>query len=737
MHQKHIITITVMSCLLLALGIVPVSAEPVWLSVEDRAADRRFGEVHQLDQPDRKFSAATQAAAVGSALPEVVATFESAVNWAGGVNWGGETFGGSLGRGELFFGSSLSDADLVAVEVRFSTTDSTLAGTFRRDLGYAYNGAGVFPGTVWDVSNPGSPRRLNVCFVEDAGLGTPNGEWDPSSASLGKREYLFVMDSDYDGTGASYSGFNLINDANSMDIQYGWWPRVNTGSSLLQTLPATLFINAFSVTGFRGIPAEDYITLTWQWDDADPDQFDIYRGSSPGSLSLLATTAGSDRVHVDSGLTTGMTYYYRIEAVTGGSTEGEGPTIAATPEIVSDNVSLLTFWHGRGRYGDVWGYTDPMTDKEYALICARDEGVSIIDIDQVPAVEVGFIPSISPGTDAKDVKIYQDYAVIVKENEPIQIVDISDVTNPVQVSTFTPDGNGSHNCLIEGDYLYVVGNHGVGGLEIVDISNPASPVEVGQFQPFYYHDIDIRNDTICATGIYGDGIDLIDVSNKAVPSLISRFNYAGSGAHNAEYSFDGNYVFTGDEIGTAGQHYRVWDVSDPLNVGLEYEIIVDPNASAHNCYIKDDTLLFLAHYTEGVRVWNVVDPTQPYEVGYYDTFQPAEYGYQGCWSVYTEFASGRIIASDMQTGLYVFETDFGDPPVSCCTGNTGDINGDSVDADPIDLSTMVDFLFAGGSAPPCPEEADINGDTISADPIDLSMLVDFLFSGGSAPAACP
>ena len=41
------------------------------------------------------------------------------------------------------------------------------------------------------------------------------------------------------------------------------------------------------------------------------------------------------------------------------------------------------------------------------------------------------------------------------------------------------------------------------------------------------------------------------------------------------------------------------------------------------------------------------------EVGYFDTYLPNEYGYLGCWSVYPFFESGKIIASDMQSGLFV------------------------------------------------------------------------------------
>ncbi len=74
---------------------------------------------------------------------------------------------------------------------------------------------------------------------------------------------------------------------------------------------------------------------------------------------------------------------------------------------------------------------------------------------------------------------------------------------------------------------------------------------------------------------------------------------------------------------------------------------------------------------------------------------------------------------------------------TCCIGDRGDVNGDGVNADPIDLANLVDYLFAGGVAPACDEEADLDGNGSGATPIDLAYLVDFLFTGGIAPVACP
>ncbi|MDH4035067.1 MAG: hypothetical protein OEV80_14855, partial [candidate division Zixibacteria bacterium] len=56
-----------------------------------------------------------------------------------------------------------------------------------------------------------------------------------------------------------------------------------------------------------------------------------------------------------------------------------------------------------------------------------------------------------------------------------------------------------------------------------------------------------------------------------------------------------------------------------------------------------------------------------------------------------------------------------------------------------DLVYLVDYMFTGGPAPPCPNEADIDGSG-GDPPIDISdlvYLVDYMFTGGPEPPACP
>ncbi len=73
----------------------------------------------------------------------------------------------------------------------------------------------------------------------------------------------------------------------------------------------------------------------------------------------------------------------------------------------------------------------------------------------------------------------------------------------------------------------------------------------------------------------------------------------------------------------------------------------------------------------------------------------------------------------------------------CCIpplrGNVDYDIGDIIDIS--DLVYLVDYMFTGGPAPPCFEEADMNADG-SLDIADLVYLVDYMFTGGPVPLPC-
>ncbi|MCH9025271.1 MAG: hypothetical protein IH931_08050, partial [candidate division Zixibacteria bacterium] len=74
---------------------------------------------------------------------------------------------------------------------------------------------------------------------------------------------------------------------------------------------------------------------------------------------------------------------------------------------------------------------------------------------------------------------------------------------------------------------------------------------------------------------------------------------------------------------------------------------------------------------------------------------------------------------------------------SCCIGIRGDCNTDGVDANILDLTFLVDFIFRGSGNPgSCPKECDVNSDGASSNILDLTFLVDRIFRGGPLPGPC-
>ena len=588
--------------------------------------------------------------------PDLYWAWEPEPRWLSGVDWGGQTFYGYIGFSEIFLGSSLSADDAIDVEIRFDSNETTFCQTYRRDLDYSAAGVGVFGGSAWDISDPNNHRRLNICFVEwDDGTGehAPNLIWDPDDSNYGRREYLFIMVSDYDGTGETYDNNNTGYDS---DAIYSWWPKLRSGYTFFQTDPASLTIRTAFITNFSTLPGDGQLTLSWEFEEEGVDHFDLFYSTTIPPNNLLVQLDADVRSYLHTGLTNDEKVYYQMKGV---SSQGDilysSIQIWGKPGPVSMNMDLLGTWNERENYGDIWGYTDQTTGKEYALLCVRDEGLSIIDISDQP-VEVGFVPSIQVGSDAKDVKVFDHYAVLIKQNEPAQIIDLSDPEDPNVVSTIhfglSIEDGGAHNCYINGQYLYVIG-HDAGGLEIYDLTNPESPQWVGDYITYYYHDIYVKDGIAYAAAIHGDGVDILDVSNPSNVQLLANFNYEGSGAHNCWTTEDGNYVIVGDEIGD-GNWIRIFDIQDLENIFMVAEYIVDPESVVHNAYI-DGNLLYVAHYTEGVRIVDLSNPESPVEIAYYDTYLPNEYGYEGCWSVFPYFESGKIIASDLQSGLFVLE----------------------------------------------------------------------------------
>jgi choice-of-anchor B domain-containing protein len=313
---------------------------------------------------------------------------------------------------------------------------------------------------------------------------------------------------------------------------------------------------------------------------------------------------------------------------------------------------------GGGRYSAIWGYTAP-DGREYALLGGY-RGLHIIDITTAPVHEVAFIDG--PDNGWREIKTYSHYAYVVSEGGAgLQIVDLANL--PASASLVREDTrffNSGHTISQEGHYVYVNGSNpsagANGGTIILDVTNPTEPAFVGKWADRYVHDATIRNDTMWAAAIEDGRLDVVYVGDRANPRFVTDIVYPGAGTHNSDVTTDGHYVMTTDEIGSTVKSLKVWDVSDIDNIRKVADFTHDPVEIIHNVHIKGD-LAVASWYTAGTRIMDISDPTDPVEVGYYDTFDGVAAAYAGNWGTYPYFPSGKIISSDMQSGLFVFTFD--------------------------------------------------------------------------------
>lgn len=349
------------------------------------------------------------------------------------------------------------------------------------------------------------------------------------------------------------------------------------------------------------------------------------------------------------------------------------------------HISINILGQPNAEGNDSWGWTDSTTGHEYALV-GTTQGTAFVDItDPINPILLGRLASANSSSNGniwRDVKVYNDYAFIVSEasGHGMQVFDLTrlrNVTNPPQ--NFTADthytGFGSaHNIVINEDsgYAYIVGTSRngtfAGGPLFINIQNPLTPVNEGGFFG-YSHDAQVLNyngpdsdynGQEILIGSNENEVVIVNVTDKANPEIISSIAYNNIGyTHQGWFTEDLNYFLLGDETDeqSFGGNTRtiVFDFSDLDNPAFHMTYNGPTAAIDHNGYVKDDTF-YIANYSAGVRFVDIsaIASGTMTETGYFDTY-PANNStsFHGAWNVYPYFASGNIVVSDIEGGLFI------------------------------------------------------------------------------------
>jgi choice-of-anchor B domain-containing protein len=392
------------------------------------------------------------------------------------------------------------------------------------------------------------------------------------------------------------------------------------------------------------------------------------------------------------------------------------------------NIDLLAFEPlssaGASTTNSLWGWTDPVGGTEYAIV-GFNNGTGFYNLSTPDhPIYLGKLPTHTGSSIWRDVRVYQNHAFIVADNNGahgMQVFDLTRLRGVTTPQTFTEnafynDTNSSgrpllrnvHTIAINEDtgFAYLPGSNtcpaptSTGALHMVNISNPLVPVFAGcvttggythESQCWTYHgpDTTYTGREIC---INSNGpskrVNIVDVTNKAAPVTLFSRDYVGAQyPHSAWFTEDHRYLLVDDELDEDQFGHNAWtyvfDLSDldaPTLVGhYEHSLpVIDHNLYVHGQYV------YQSNYEAGVRILRLdnLSQSQMTEVAYFDTYPASNNAqFNGTWNNYRFPNSGIVIATGIDEGLFVLKPNLC-VPIDAPTGLVATPNG----ANRIDLA---------------------------------------------------
>jgi len=330
------------------------------------------------------------------------------------------------------------------------------------------------------------------------------------------------------------------------------------------------------------------------------------------------------------------------------------------------DTTLVGSWAYDNTYNECWGMV--VNNREIAII-GSTAGTHFFDVtDPANSSEVAFVAGAYTGGGVihRDYHDYEDYLYVVCDEgstSTLQIIDISNLPNSVNTvydsnQLFTQ----SHNIFIDTATAKLYACASNSAMDIYSLIDPINPTLIYSYNAVgHVHDAYVRNDT-AYLNCGNDGFRIIDfhyldlLPGTAWAELASLTSYPDAGYnHSGWLNNDGTLYIMQDE--NHGYDVKILDVADLSNISVlaTFNSGVDPQSMAHNGIIKGD-LAYIPYYHDGLRVFDISDPSNPVQTWEYDTYAPNSHAsYKGAWGVYPYLPSGNIIVSDMQTGLYIFE----------------------------------------------------------------------------------
>lgn len=263
-----------------------------------------------------------------------------------------------------------------------------------------------------------------------------------------------------------------------------------------------------------------------------------------------------------------------------------------------------------GATGATGGAADVQVVDTLAYVAAETSGLQIVDVSDPSQPKLaGGIDT--PGT-ALEIEVVNSVAYVADAHGGLAIFDVSNPVKPALLASHSFPGDSISRVQVVGAFAYLASS--AHGLQIVDVSNPRQPVLVGELgDPVWaVEDFQVVGDlAFLAAG--GGGLQVLNVGN---PSGLLRLG-SFAPAYTRSVRVAGNTAVISD----LSAQLRILDVSDGANPTQIGSVAYREEGFPFCCYGPrielTDGFAFLSGNPFRLEVADISIPTEPLHLGHF------------------------------------------------------------------------------------------------------------------------
>jgi len=297
-----------------------------------------------------------------------------------------------------------------------------------------------------------------------------------------------------------------------------------------------------------------------------------------------------------------------------------------------------------------------------AFVSALEGGLFIFDVSN-PAAPVKKA-SLTP---EKNVAWYQswlkDTTLYIASSVGVLLYDVSDVAAPRYLKTL-PVQVDARALAVDGNRLYVAAPLPRADVLIYNVTNATEPSLLSRY---------LVPDSIAAVGdvpvglfpqgntLYighlAYGLAVADVTDGSKVTKAGQYRYDGATSRSVVVGTFGQRTLAFESGESWGAHVRVLDVTTPSHITQAGAFSLRPGTTVSGLSLVG-TKLYVAHNQDGLRVLDISNPSEPRQVGYYNTWREADAGrgksfLEGLSSVRAP-GDGYLYGTETSRGLLIF-----------------------------------------------------------------------------------